>query len=75
MFKIKGLTEPRPNKVVELYLEKEGDTVYLKGEDSDELSWYILKFFEDGTFARSQSVEKDIGITIDRLGRIKEVAE
>lgn len=75
MFKIKGLTEPRPNKVVELYLEKEGDTVYLKGEDSDELSWYILKFFEDGTFARSLSIKKDIGITIDSLGRIKEAAE
>ena len=75
MFKIKGVTEPRPAKVVELYLEREGNTVYLKGEDSNKSSWYILKFFEDGTFARNQSVEKDIGITIDSLGRIKEVAE
>ena len=73
MFKIKGLTEPRPNKVVELYLEKEGDTVYLKGEDSNKSAWYILKFFEDGTFARSTSVKKYVGITVDSLGRIKEV--
>ena len=80
MFKIAGAIETKPEKIVELYLERGDDgKINLKGKVKGRgeygSTWYILRFNDDGTFYRERSIASDIGIAIDICGRIKEAAE
>lgn len=59
--------EPQP--VMELWLERDGDTVILLGSDSDGDSWIIARIFPDGIrFAANIAAP---GWPLDEQGRLK----
>jgi len=70
-FKIKKGKEEKPEKEIELWLEKEHGVVNLKGRNTgDKLSYYIMSF-EDGKFTRTERADIK-GLEVDIDGRIKE---
>lgn len=60
------------SEVLHLFLEKEGEEVCLKAQQSDGSSYYVMSFDAKGTFHRCACVSADLGLELDSQGRIIE---
>jgi hypothetical protein len=70
---MKFITKDKNNeeKIVKLSLEQEGHAVALTATDEEGVKWNLM-LFENGKFVRFDSVHTDIGIEVDKEGRILE---
>lgn len=46
--------------------------VRITGKDNEGNTWHILELCPDGTFCRCEVLPFDIGLRVDKQGRIKE---
>ena len=65
------VNETKP-KDVRIFLKQEGHKVHIMGEDHNDRTWIIFTLLNDGTFRRPDCINRNIGITVDSNGRIKE---
>lgn len=61
------------DKRVKVYLQQRGEEVNILGEDINGRSWILFTLLKDGGFRRIRSIDKNVGVAVDDLGRIKEV--
>ena len=57
---------------IRIFVKQERDKVYIMGEDYNGRLWVLFKLLNDGTFRRVDGIMRDVGITVDSRGRVKE---
>jgi hypothetical protein len=62
---------PKPEKVLELWLEKSGGVIHLKAtSEAGTGHYYLLKFTPDGKVHFQPSIPEEFGLNLDKWGQL-----